>query len=170
MPGFDELLDELERLLGEIEQLDAPVRDRVFAVLDGVDTLHRHALERLGAALSPEQRDALRADPAVSWLFDAYAVGVNERAAAETALESVRPYLHSHGGEVSVVDARNGVVRVRLAGACCGCTASAVTLRHGVEEALRKGFPGFAVLEVEDDDALPHPPPGPTLVQIEPTT
>jgi Fe-S cluster biogenesis protein NfuA len=102
----------------------------------------------------------------VAWLFEAYAVGVDERAAAEVALEAVRPYLHSHGGDVAVLDARGGVVRVRLSGACSGCTASTITLRRGVEEALRERMPGFAAMEVEEDDALPHPPPGPTLLQI----
>ena len=147
---------------------DEGVRERVFALLDGVDALHRHALERLAALLTPEQIEGLRArDPAVAWLFEAYAVGVDERAAAESALQTVRPYLHSHGGDVAVLDARGGVVRVRLSGACSGCTASTVTLRRGVEEALRERFPGFAGMEVEEEDALPHPPPGPTLLQIE---
>ncbi len=170
MPGFDQLLDDLERLLTEVEALDEPVRDRVFMMLDGVDALHRHALQRLGALLGPDERERLgAADPAVAWLFGAYAVGVDERAAAEAALDGVRPYLHSHGGDVEVLDARGGVVVVRLSGACNGCTASTITLRRGVEEALREGFAGFSSMEVEADaDAPAHPPPGPTLLQIEP--
>ena len=168
MAGLNQLLDDLERGLGELETLEEPARERVFAVLDGVDDLHRHALERLGALLGPGELDRLRsADPAVGWLLDAYAVGVDERTTAEAALDRVRPYLHSHGGDVTVLAARGGVVRVRLSGACSGCTASTITLRRGVEEALREGFPGFAAMEVEEDDALPHPPPGPTLLQIE---
>ena len=168
MAGLNQLLDDLERGLGELETLEEPARERVFAVLDGVDDLHRHALERLGALLGPGELDRLRAaDPAVAWLLDAYGVGVDERATAEAALDRVRPYLHSHGGDVRVLAARGGVVRVRLSGACSGCTASTITLRRGVEEALREGFPGFAVMEVEEDDALPHPPPGPTLLQID---
>jgi Fe-S cluster biogenesis protein NfuA len=168
MSGLDELLDELERILAEVETLDEPVRDRVFALLDGVDALHRHALGQLGELLDPAERERLRAsDPAVAWLFDAYSVGIDERAAADAALDSVRPYIHSHGGDVAVLDAHDGVVRVRLSGACSGCTASTVTLRRGVEEALRGGFAGYAHMEVEEDDALPHPPPGPTLLQIE---
>jgi Fe-S cluster biogenesis protein NfuA len=169
MPGLDQLLDELERLLTEAEMLEEPVRGHVFGLLDGVDALHRHALARLADALGPEQLERLRAaDPAVAWLCDAYAMGVDERAAAEAALEAVRPYLHSHGGDVAVLDAQAGVVRVRLSGACAGCTASTITLRRGVEEALREGLPGFAVMEVQDDDGAPaHPPPGPTLLQIE---
>ena len=168
MPGFDQHLDEMERLLSDIDALDEPFRDRVLALLDAVDVLHRHALERLGELLGPEGIARVRSrDPAVAWLFDAYAVGIDERAAAEAALERVRPYIHSHGGRLELLEARAGVVRVRLSGSCSGCTASAVTLRSGVEEALRDGFPGFAAMEVEEDDALPHPPPGPTLLQIE---
>lgn len=168
MAGFDQMLDDLELRLNEVESLDDAMRARVFAILDGVDALHRHALARLGASLPAGEVGRLRAaDPAVAWLFDAYAVGTDEMAAAEAALESVRPYLDSHGGGVSVVRAHAGVVRVRLSGACSGCTASTITLRRGVEEALREGFAGFAAMEVEDDDAPAHPPPGPTLLQIE---
>ena len=168
MAGLDDTLDELEVLLSEIDELDDPVRGRVLALLDGIDALHRLALARLAGLLEPEQVERLRAaDPAVAWLFEAYAVGVDERAAAEAALDGVRPYLHSHGGDVAVLDARGGVVRVKLSGACSGCTASTITLRAGVEEALRERFPGFAAMEVEEDDALPHAPPGPTLLQIE---
>ena len=60
-------------------------------------------------------------------------------------------------------------MRLRLAGACSGCTASAATLRDGVVEALVEGFPGFARMEVEEDlTAAVHAPPGAILLQIEP--
>jgi Fe-S cluster biogenesis protein NfuA len=170
MSSLDQLLDDLERLLGEVEEFDEEVRARVFSLLDGIDAMHRLALTRLGEVLGPGELAHLReADPAIAWLLDAYAVGVDEAAAAERALENIRPYLHSHGGDVAVLAAGSGVVRVRLSGACTGCTASTITLRHGVEEALREGFPGFVSMEVEQDaTAAPHPPPGPTLLQIEP--
>lgn len=165
---FSQQLDDMEAVLEEVEALEDSVRDPVFALLDGIDALHRHALDRLAAQLDQETLDRLAAaDPAVAWLFGAYGIGVDERATAEAALESIRPYLHSHGGDVTVVEAHSGVVRVRLSGACSGCTASTITLRRGVEEALRDGFPGFVEMVAEEDDALPHPPPGPTLLQID---
>jgi len=169
MPDLDQLLDELERLLGEVEALEEPARGSVLSLLDGIDTLHRQALGRLAAQLDLRMLEQLRAgDPSVAWLFEAYAVGVDERAAAEAAIEHVRPYLHSHGGDVAVTEARGGVVTVRLSGACSGCTASTITLRRGVEEALREHFTGFTGMEVEEDREAPaHPPPGPTLLQIE---
>jgi Fe-S cluster biogenesis protein NfuA len=165
--GWDELLTELEETLSRLDELDEPVRAQVYALLDAVDALHRTALVRIGETLPPAEVDRLRSDPAVAWLLDAYGVGRDDRAAAEAALDEIRPYVHSHGGRVEVVGADGGVVRLRMAGACAGCTASAITLREGVERALREHMPGFLGLEVEEDDAAPHPPPGSTLVQIQ---
>lgn len=166
---LDALLSRLEDLLAEVEALDDPARQAVFELLDGIDALHRLALTRLGDELGDETLGGLRdAHPAVAWLLDAYGVGVDQRAAAEVALEPIRPYIHSHGGSVDVLGVRDGVVHLRMSGACSGCTASAVTLQEGIEDALREGFPGFAGVEVEPDDAPAHPPPGATLLQIQP--
>jgi len=170
-PSPDELeplLDRLEELLGDVEALDESVRETVFELLDGVDALHRMAITRLAGLV--DDIDALRrADPAVAWLLEAYGVGVNDPAAASTALEQVRPYLHEHGGDVEVLAVTAGVVRVRLTGACSGCTAAALTLRDGVEEALRDGLPGFVEMDVAPDSGAPaHPPPTQVLLQITP--
>jgi Fe-S cluster biogenesis protein NfuA len=163
------LLDRLEELLGDVEDLDDDVRDRVFELLDGVDAVHRLAITRLAHALGPTL-DRLRArDTAVDWLFAAYGVGVDDVEAASAALEPVRPYLHEHGGEVEVLGVQHGVVLVRLLGTCSGCTAAAETLRHGVEEALRENLPGFVAMDVAPDDgAAAHPPPTQVLLQITP--
>lgn len=167
MNELDALLDRLEGLLAEVDALDDSVRRIVFELLDGVDALHRMALQSLAGATEDETLVRLRAaHPAIAWLFDAYAVGVDERAAAEAALEQVRPYIHSHGGKVEVVDVAGGLVRLRLAGTCSGCTASDVTVTETIERALRESWPGFVALDVEPDDAEPHPPPTTPLVQI----
>lgn len=165
-----ELLDQLEASLDAVEELPPADRDNVFALLDVVDHLHRVALGHVGRQLDAATIERLRAaHPSVAWLWDAYGVGLDARAAARRALEDIRPYIESHGGEVEVIDVEDGVVHVRLAGACAGCSASAITLQQGVEEALRSHLPDYAGLEVsEDPDAEPHAPPGPTLLQIQP--
>lgn len=164
------LLDRLESLLGAVESMDEHTRSQVIELLDGIDTLHRSALGHLADALDDGQLAAARdAHPAVAWLFEAYGMGVDQRQAAEEALEAIRPYIDSHGGDIQVLDARDGVVTVRMAGACAGCSASAITLQEGVEEALETGMPGFLRIEVvEDADAVPHPPPGATLEGLSP--
>lgn len=165
---LEELLAELESALAAIGELDDATRQQVFTVLDGIDALHRVALTALGEAIGGAAQDRARAShPAVAWLLDAYGVGVDERAAAEQALEPIRPYIHGHGGAVEVLGVAAGVVHLRLSGACSGCTASARTLEQGILEALQDGFPGFARIEVEPDDAPAHPPPDdPVLHQI----
>ncbi|CAN5311555.1 hypothetical protein BH20ACT5_BH20ACT5_15720 [soil metagenome] len=166
---LDALLDRLEQLLADLESSDEGVRDQVFELLDGIDALHRMAITGLAAALGEDVERLRAGDPAVEWLFSAYGVGADDPAAAARALEPMRPYLSEHGGDVEVLGVTNGVVRVRLVGACSGCSAAAITLREGVEEALRSGLPGFVAIDVEPDvAATPHPPPGPTLLQIQP--
>lgn len=169
MSTLDELLDRLEEVAAEVDGLDEAARRPLLELLDGLAGLHQLALARLAEAVGPAVvEEVARAEPAVAWLVEAYGVGVDERTAAEAALEEVRPYVHSHGGRLEVLDAAAGVVRVRLSGTCSGCTASAVTLAEGVERALREALPGFVRLDVEEDMAPPHPPPGETLLQIRP--
>ncbi len=167
---LDALLTRLEANLAAVEELDEPVRELVFELLDGIDAVHRGALRALGEAVGAQTIDRVRAaHPAIAWLLEAYAVGVDEVSAADAALEQVRPYISSHGGRVDVLGAEAGVVRLRMSGACSGCTASAATLTEGIEEALREHYPGFVAIDVEPDDAPAHPPPPTTaLVQIGP--
>lgn len=167
-----ELLGYLEDLMEDLREIDDPVRTQVFNLLNGIDALHRMGLSHLEDAFEARglHADELRGDhPAIAWLFDAYAVGVDQHAVADRALDDIRPYIHSHGGEVELLDVDEGVVHVKLSGACEGCTASDVTLEKGVEDALREHFPGFDSLEVEEDPehVESHPPPGETLLEIQ---
>jgi len=64
------------------------------------------------------------------------------------ALDEIRPALQADGGDVELVEVtENGVVRVRLQGACQGCPMSAMTLRNGIERVIKEQVPG--VVEVE---------------------
>lgn len=57
------------------------------------------------------------------------------------AIEKIRPAVQSDGGDIELVGVRDGVVTVRLFGACDGCPMSPVTLRSGIERILREDFP-----------------------------
>ena len=162
------LLDRLEELLDEAQTYEQAARDGVFEILDSVDALHRLALSRLVEVIGPDVVESANHDPAVKWLFEAYGIGVDDIEAAERALEPMKPYLTEHGGAVEVLAVDNGVVRLRMAGACSGCSGAAVTLQEGVAEAFRNGLPGFVAIDVEPDHGSSHAPPGPTLLQIQP--
>ena len=59
----------------------------------------------------------------------------------EAALETVRPYLIADGGNVELVDVKDGVVKVKLQGACGTCPMAQMTLRMGIEKELKKQVP-----------------------------
>lgn len=68
------------------------------------------------------------------------------REKVEAALDKVRPALQADGGDVELVDVKDGVVTVRLTGACGGCPMSSMTLRLGVERVLRREIPEITEL------------------------
>lgn len=59
----------------------------------------------------------------------------------EAALEKIRPALQRDGGDVRLVEVKDGTVKVRLTGACAGCPMSTMTLRLGIERALKEQVP-----------------------------
>lgn len=59
----------------------------------------------------------------------------------EKALEAIRPALQADGGDIQLVSVENGIVKVRLTGACGGCPMSGVTMTEGVEQAIKKAAP-----------------------------
>lgn len=63
------------------------------------------------------------------------------------AIEEVRPNLQADGGDVELVDVKDGVVMVRLKGACAGCPMSTMTVKWGVENFLKKKVPGITRVE-----------------------
>lgn len=64
------------------------------------------------------------------------------RIKVESALEEIRPFLQSDGGDISLVGIDNDThVRVRLEGACVGCSVNQMTLKSGVEMTIKKHAP-----------------------------
>ena len=66
----------------------------------------------------------------------------------KTALEKIRPSLQADGGDVELVEVTDdGVVKVRLTGACGGCPMAQMTLKAGIEKALKEDVPEVKVVE-----------------------
>ena len=65
----------------------------------------------------------------------------------EKALEKIRPALQADGGDVELVEVNDGVVKVRLTGACGGCPMSQMTLKMGVERVLKQAVPEVKSVE-----------------------
>lgn len=146
-----ERIGRVESLLEQIEE-----DPRATAAVEALVALYGEALARLLAGADPAE------DELVSHLLlvhDLHPVDLETR--VRQALEGVRPYLGSHGGDVELLGVENGVARLRLAGTCNGCPSSTVTLRNAIEEALLKAAPD---LERIDADGVAEPQP--VLVQI----
>ncbi len=64
------------------------------------------------------------------------------------ALEQVRPFLKADGGDISLVEVTDdNIVRVKLHGACQGCSISHITMKAGVEEAIKNAVPEIRLVE-----------------------
>ncbi len=69
------------------------------------------------------------------------------RTRVERVLEAIRPYIQADGGDIELVDVSDGVVQIRLAGACVGCMYSMMTLQAGVERMIREEVPEIQAVE-----------------------
>jgi Fe-S cluster biogenesis protein NfuA len=59
----------------------------------------------------------------------------------EAALDKIRPALQADGGDVEFIDVKDGIVKLKLKGACGGCPMASMTLKHGIEKILKEGIP-----------------------------
>jgi Fe-S cluster biogenesis protein NfuA len=65
----------------------------------------------------------------------------------ESVLDTLRPSLMADGGNVELVDIDDGVVKLRLVGSCSSCSSSTMTLKMGIERALKKAIPMVRCIE-----------------------
>ena len=63
------------------------------------------------------------------------------------ALQDIRPQIQADGGDIDLVAVENGIVKVKLRGACAGCPMSALTLKQGVEAHIKKNVPEIKKVE-----------------------
>lgn len=107
------------------------------------------AVHDSGAEGEPVLRRLL-ADPGVSGLLLIHGLHpLDLETRLNAALNKVRPYMESHGGNVELLGLDNGVARLRLQGTCQGCPSSRVTLELAVRQALEEACPDLAGFNVE---------------------
>jgi Fe-S cluster biogenesis protein NfuA len=151
---FVERLQELLARLGSID--DVRARETAEDLVSSLMELYGEGLYRIVGALDaggPQGhsiRDALVGDGVVASLLlihGLYPVPLEIR--VEEALDRVRPYMESHGGNVELVGLESEVAHLRLTGSCNGCGASASTLELAVKQALEEAAPDLLGIEVE---------------------
>jgi Fe-S cluster biogenesis protein NfuA/nitrite reductase/ring-hydroxylating ferredoxin subunit len=165
--AFEELAARVDDAVAALEGLDPAARTVAEELKEAVEAIHRAGLVTMVRAMRAD--DGARAvlfelidDPAVRLLLSLHGIiRPDPITHAGQVLDSVRPQLHSHGGDVSLVGIEDGTAFVRLEGACNGCSMSSVTLRNLVEEALVQGVPSISAVEVVAAE------PTPTLIPLE---
>jgi Fe-S cluster biogenesis protein NfuA/nitrite reductase/ring-hydroxylating ferredoxin subunit len=144
--------DRIQTLLDASAGSGTVVRERTEQLAAELTDLYGAALERMVsivAEAAPELVGQFAADELVASLMLVHGLhpyGVERR--IEDALDSVRPYLGSHGGDVTLLEVAGDVVRLQFAGSCKSCPSSAVTLEFAVEDAVRAAAPEITSIEV----------------------
>jgi Fe-S cluster biogenesis protein NfuA len=152
--------DRIERLL---DQLAANGDERAVSqaeeLLRLVTELYGAGLARIVELVSaddPALVQRLATDELVAGLLIVHGLHPESLVArVQLALDSVRPYLGEHGGDVELLDVDDdaGAVHLRLLGSCDGCPSSAVTLRDAVERAIVDAAPEITTIDVEEPTA-----------------
>jgi Fe-S cluster biogenesis protein NfuA/nitrite reductase/ring-hydroxylating ferredoxin subunit len=156
----EQLMARVEELTGRLEDLeDEAGRELAEELTSAVVQMYGAGLERIVALTDADTRTAFADDQLVASLLmihDLYPVPIEER--VQEALDSVRPYMESHGGNVELLGIEGGIARLRLEGSCKSCRASSSTLELAVRRALENAAPDLEGMDVEGV-AEEEPPP-----------
>ena len=168
-----ELNDRIEPLLDEIRSMASPpVWDRVQEIVGSVVRLYGEGLKRIDeiiqsdGAASAHIQEQLAQDGLVASLLILHGLHPDKfEVRVRKALDHVRPYLGSHGGDVEIVEVNqdHGLVRLRMKGSCDGCPSSLLTVKLAVEGAIKELAPEVARIEVEGITESGLPPPAPLV-------
>jgi Fe-S cluster biogenesis protein NfuA len=183
MADFDrhEILRRLQRIEELVHTLetsaDSGLRSGARELVRSLMELHGEGIERmLGIVFDSEEHgreiiDRFAGDELVAQLlllYDLHPFDLETR--AHRALDDVRPYLRSHGGNVELLSVVDGVIRLRLQGNCQSCPSSAETLRQLIEQAIYEAAPDARAIEVEELTAVTDSKVTGSLVQLQGTS
>jgi Fe-S cluster biogenesis protein NfuA/nitrite reductase/ring-hydroxylating ferredoxin subunit len=152
----EELVQRVQDLQARLEVTgDAATRDVADQLVSAVVQMYGAGLERTLDLVSAAGEDgraiaaSLGDDDLVGTLLlihDLHPIPLEDR--VQAALDSVRPYMESHGGNVELLSLQDGVATIHLRGSCSDCSASAVTLELAIKQALEEAAPDLEALEV----------------------
>jgi Fe-S cluster biogenesis protein NfuA/nitrite reductase/ring-hydroxylating ferredoxin subunit len=155
--------DRIQTLLDASAASGPVARERAEVLVGEVTDLYGAALQRIMrgvAAANPELAEELTADDLIASLLLVHGLHPHDLPRrVEDALERIRPYLGSHGGDVTLLDVGDApdgaTVRLQFTGSCKSCPSSAVTLELTVEDAIRAAAPEITSIEVVAAEPAP---------------
>lgn len=150
--------DRIQTLLDATSVGGTVARERAEQLVREVVELYGAGLSRIMATVSDRADrgmvDLLVADDLVASLLLVHGLHPHDlRRRVADALDRVRPYLGSHGGDVQLLDIVGDAVQLQFAGSCKSCPSSAVTLELAVEDAIRAAAPEVSSIDVVTSEA-----------------
>ena len=153
---------------------DPQARDLMLECLQSVLALHGEGLAQIlqlvknAGAPGQEISEALQRDKLVRGLLLIHGLHpVSLEARLREALEKVRPYMQSHGGNVELIHLENDTARLRLEGTCKTCPSSTVTMELAVRQAVEEACPDLLGFEVEGVATQHTPAEAPKWMALE---
>ncbi|MFZ0718874.1 NifU family protein [Mycobacterium sp.] len=155
--------DRIQTLLDATSAGGTVARERAEQLVREVVHLYGAGLSRIMATVSDRAdsgtMDRLVADDLVASLLLVHGLHPHDlRRRVADALDRVRPYLGSHGGDVHLLDIVGDSVQLQFAGSCKSCPSSAVTLELAVEDAIRAAAPEVSSIDVVAPEAATAEP------------
>ncbi len=152
--GLKDRIQKIEGLVAQIRvAADQGTRKAALDLVQTVMEFHATGIDRMMEIASESGDagwqiiDAFAADEIVSNLLVLHGLHpLDLEARVRGALDRVRPYLNSHGGNVDLIEVSDGVVRLRLVGSCNGCPSSSVTLKTAIEKAIHEAAPDVVAI------------------------
>jgi Fe-S cluster biogenesis protein NfuA len=157
---LDARIARLDGLLAQLEQTPGATATLALEAVQALTEVYGAALARVVDLAPPALLEAFDRDELLRHLLvlhDLHPHPVEER--VREALDRVRPYLHSHGGDVTLVEVAGGVARVAFTGHCDGCTSSTETMTAMIRDAVLAVAPELLRVDAEPATAAPHPAP-----------
>ena len=166
---LEQLAERVDQAIAEVQALEPPARNKAMALKSTIEEFHKAGLTQIVRKLKNDPNGKqllfeLVENPTVYALFTMHGlVRADLKTRVSRTIEMVRPYMQSHGGDVTLLEVKDKTAFVRLDGNCNGCSMSSVTLRNTVEESLREYVP-----EIERVEVVPNEPNH--LVQLQPAS
>ncbi|MEP6901054.1 MAG: NifU family protein [Actinomycetota bacterium] len=161
---FQKRMQKIEILTQEVEALpDENARSKAIELMQLMMEYHGAAIERVMEIIAAQSSsdyifDNLTKDElsnSLLLLYGLHPLALETR--IEQALDKVRPFLKSQGGDAELINIENGVVNLQMLGSCNGCPSSSLPLKQAVEKAIYETAPDVAAIEMKSGEAAPKP-------------
>lgn len=155
-----DLVQQVQEVIARVEEYPDPAaRQLIHGCLQSVLALYGQGLARIVELVGNGSTDQIIGrfldDELIRGLLLIHGLHPQDlQTRVNGALDKVRPYLQTHGGNVELVSLEDDIARLRLLGACKGCPSSTLTMQNAIRRAMEEACPDLAGLELDGEEEL----------------